>query len=359
VVLDACFPRCRQRDAARSVAARANARFVFAECRVSDATTRARLAERDQRAATPGWEAIAHRLEEHFEAPVGLPENARVVVRGDAPTSSGVDVVVDRLRAVSATPTPSLQPYFDPVPEVVSFDCWSTLLAEEDWRSAHALRVAALRDAAREAGLDPSHAHLERAFDCAWLRHMELWEQGTVSGAGEVASWALIELGLADSHPAVEHLVRRFEEASHTSRVVPLAGAKSLLALLDATGTACVLVCDTGLTPGRVVRRLLDGAGMLEHLKVLAFSDEVGFPKPDPRAFLAALEPIGADLERVVHVGDLRRTDVAGARALGMHTVRIRARHDDTSALDDADRVVDSHAQLAVLLGLRLPDVED
>ena len=88
---------------------------------------------------------------------------------------------------------------------------------------------------------------------------------------------------------------------------------------------------------------------------MLAFSDEVGAPKPDPRCFLAAIEPLGAEPKHVLHVGDLRRTDVAGARALGMRTARIRARNDDMSALEEADHVVDSHAELARLLGICLP----
>ena len=51
-------------------------------------------------------------------------------------------------------------------------------------------------------------------------------------------------------------------------------------------------------------------------------------------------------------MGDLRRTDVAGARALSMGTVRIRASHDDTSDLPEADAVADSHAHLCEILGL-------
>ena len=133
-----------------------------------------------------------------------------------------------------------------------------------------------------------------------------------------------------------------------------LEGARALLAALSRTGTRCVLVCDTGLTPGRVVRRLLDGQGLLEHLAVQAFSNEVGAPKPDPAPFLAAIEPLGVDPSDVWHVGDLKRTDVAGARGLGMTSVRIRARHDDTSDLPEADHVVDSHRQLGQLLGLDL-----
>ena len=37
-------------------------------------------------------------------------------------------------------------------PSAVTFDCWNTLLYEEDWHEAHLLRVEALRAAAAEVG---------------------------------------------------------------------------------------------------------------------------------------------------------------------------------------------------------------
>jgi putative hydrolase of the HAD superfamily len=358
LVLDACFPRRSQRRAVRALAARHALPFLFVECRIPDDTLRARLAERDRVAGAPVWEALHRRLAAHAEPPDELEPGERIVVCSDGPTEPELSRIEEKLRDVS---TPRLAGRaFDPSsgvrPRVVSFDCWSTLLTEEDWPWAHSLRVMALRDAAREAGRDISIEAAERAFNTAWRRHMALWEKGEISSAVEIASWSLQQLELADASDAVEHLVRRFEEASHTSRVVALDGAPGLLAALEAAGTPCVLVCDTGLTPGRVVRRLLDRAGLLTHLRVLAFSDEVGAPKPDPRPFLAALEPLGVAPEHVLHVGDLRRTDVAGARALGMQTARIRARHDDTTEHPDADWIVDSHAELAGLLGLPIGD---
>ena len=86
-----------------------------------------------------------------------------------------------------------------------------------------------------------------------------------------------------------------------------------------------------------------------------------------------------------MHVGDLLRTDVYGARQLGMRTVRITAIGDDAARgfswnreasytsgsglgladppgvlpYEDADAVVASHAELLGALrdlGLRLPD---
>lgn len=355
LVVDACFPLRAQRRAVRALAERHGRPFLFVLCSVPDAVRQARLAQRDRAAGAPAWQAIDDRLAAHAEPPDEIAGHERADVRCDGPLSPIVDAVLLRLRQAPIATRPADRDGAWPAPRVVSFDCWGTLISEEDWHWAHTLRIVALQEAAREAGRGVSFEAAKQAFEAAWHRHQTLWHAGRASGAPEIADWGLAELGLEPKGAARAHLVRRFEEASHTGHVLALDGAKAVLSALGRAGVPCVLVCDTGLTPGRVVRRLLDGLGLLEHLAVQSFSDEVGFPKPDRRPFLAAIEPLGARPTEVVHVGDLKRTDVAGARALGMRSVRIRARHDDSSELPEADRVVDSHAELAALLGLQLP----
>ena len=89
-----------------------------------------------------------------------------------------------------------------------------------------------------------------------------------------------------------------------------------------------------------------------EVLEITVFSDEAGVPKPHPRIFAHTLEALGVAPDATVHVGDLRRTDVAGARAAGMGTVRIRHTHDDLSDHPEADEVAGSHPRLVeILLG--------
>jgi putative hydrolase of the HAD superfamily len=356
VVLDACFPRASQRLAARSVARRRGAAFLFAECRVREQTVRARLALRDAESHHVGWQAIHDDLAARWEPVTELAPDEHLVVESNGPLASVVASVLTalpltRLSAYAGWPHSTTQP-LGRRPEAVTFDCWNTLLYEDDWETAHALRVSELQIAAREAGSEVSRRDAELAFGAAWERHMRIWGEGGATGAREVALWSLAELGLRAPHPALEHLIGRFEGASHTSRVLALDGARATLAALGRAGVACALVCDTGLTPGRVVRRHLDLQGLLSGLAVQIFSDEVGVPKPDPRVFRAALEELGVAPERALHVGDLRRTDVAGARGLGMISVRIRVRHDDTSELPEADHVVSSHAELGRLLAL-------
>lgn len=53
-----------------------------------------------------------------------------------------------------------------------------------------------------------------------------------------------------------------------------------------------------------------------------------------------------------MHVGDIRRRDVAGARAAGMVPVRYRGARDDPDDVSpDAPHVLDAHAELLPLLG--------
>ena len=235
--------------------------------------------------------------------------------------------------------------------EAVTFDCWNTLLYEEDWHASHALRVTELHRVATEAGYSIAREAASRAFDVGWLRHMESWREEQETGAVEVARWSLAILGVELDRSAFGDLVEHWQQASH-AQVEAVAGARIVLERLRNLGKRLALICDTGLTPGRVVRRHLERKGLLELLDAQIFSDEVGVPKPHPRIFHAALAALRVAPERSVHVGDLRRTDVAGGRGAGMRTVRIRVRFDDFEALPEADAVADSHEHLAQLLGL-------
>jgi putative hydrolase of the HAD superfamily len=106
------------------------------------------------------------------------------------------------------------------------------------------------------------------------------------------------------------------------------------------------LICDTGFSPGRMVRKLLDSVGLLALLDAQVFSDEIGVPKPSPAMFRAALDAVGANPRDAVHVGDLRRTDVDGARRMGMIAVRYAGEYDDQAELPDGDLVIRRHDEL-------------
>ena len=231
----------------------------------------------------------------------------------------------------------------------VTFDCWNTLIRERDERAARARRVEVLRRVARDAGTASDDAAIERVYEDCWQEHNRLWVAGITTGSIECARWALRALGV-DSPEREVVLEAAWHAAGLEDGAAMLDGADATLAYLAERGVRRALVCDTGFNSSGVVRQLLARHGLLDGLEVLVFSDEAGVPKPNPHVFRLALDPFGIAPEHALHVGDLRRTDVGGARALGMKSVRIRAAYDDPSDHPDADHVADSHAALRELL---------
>lgn len=236
----------------------------------------------------------------------------------------------------------------------VTFDCWGTLLMEPDFEAVTRRRVAAILDHATD-GLDPDDAR--RLLGEAWKAHLDAWRGGVHHGSPGMARHCVEALELTGDGVA-ESLCRAFEEAAEAGNPAALAGAPDTLRTLREAGIRTALVCDTGFTPGRVVRGFLERNGLAEYLEFCAFSNEVGVPKPHKRMFRTALEALETEPRDAVHVGDLRRTDIAGANALGMGSVRIADVNDDPPAegLPEADVVVGSHAELlGALEGLGVP----
>jgi putative hydrolase of the HAD superfamily len=75
-------------------------------------------------------------------------------------------------------------------------------------------------------------------------------------------------------------------------------------------------------------------------------------PKPGNEIFAKALAGLGARPPEAMHVGDLRRTDIAGAHDIGMHSARFRGVHDDLSDGAEAELVFDHHEQILEALGI-------
>jgi len=218
-----------------------------------------------------------------------------------------------------------------PLPDAihtVTFDCWSTLIYEPPSRDdSVSAAVSRARRLARVLNVAEERAHA--AFAAAWRLHQQAWHRRVVFAGPHMLQHALQELGLQLAAAEQAQLLTEMEDELLTREVQMVAGARYILSALRERGIRTALICDTGFTPGRVVRKALAKHGLLSLLEHTVFSEEVGVPKPHERAFAAALDGLGVPARGAVHVGDLRRSDVAGARAAGMASVRFRGHHDD------------------------------
>lgn len=81
------------------------------------------------------------------------------------------------------------------------------------------------------------------------------------------------------------------------------------------------LICDSGFTPGRILRKVLKNHNVLKYFNCTVFSDEVGRTKPHTLIFKTTALKLQVKESEVMHVGDLLETDIAGAKSVGMKTV--------------------------------------
>ncbi|MGQ0678824.1 MAG: HAD family hydrolase [Actinomycetota bacterium] len=249
-------------------------------------------------------------------------------------------------------------------PQAVTFDCWSTLISDTNWEQTMLLRQESLVEIAVRSGVPITLDRSKELMDAAWQQHMQSWRIGGIFGAHGAAAWILGELNLpaftgnGTSSPEPElaaEIALAIESATSGAGTYVLDGAADAIAAVRAAGIATALVCDIGFTPARFVRRFLIEHGIeLDHY---FFSDEVGSPKPYPPIFNAALAATGARPQDAVHIGDLRRTDIAGARSAGMGTIRYIGHHDDAWQPEDttgeeADAVLKHWNGLNELIGL-------
>ena len=68
------------------------------------------------------------------------------------------------------------------------------------------------------------------------------------------------------------------------------------------------------------VHTSLERFSLLQHLDAITVSGQIGWSKPDPRAFEHAMGLMGMPPEQLLYVGDDLVNDMEGAKAYGMHT---------------------------------------
>ena len=97
--------------------------------------------------------------------------------------------------------------------------------------------------------------------------------------------------------------------------------AKKTLQWLQKRDMRIGLICNTGITPGFVLRRFLSQIGIAEFFNSMIFSDEVGIRKPDPEIFRLAAKELNAKPCEAIHIGDNLKTDVWGAKNAGFRAI--------------------------------------
>lgn len=205
---------------------------------------------------------------------------------------------------------------------MISIDFWNTLVhAETGGKIRRQVRIEALREVASnytDRISEEEYSKAKRAasdhFHRIWLNH-----QRTPS-IQELLGSILDHLQIPATEQEQQYLITRFEESLWDGPPSISEGAEDIIPKL-AEHHSLALISDTMYSPGRVIRKFLGEKGLRNHFQCFIFSNETGFSKPNPEAYHQALTKTNSEAKHSWHIGDLIKTDVTGAKDVGMQAI--------------------------------------
>jgi putative hydrolase of the HAD superfamily len=202
--------------------------------------------------------------------------------------------------------------------EAVTFDLWNTLLCDRHYGD---YRIGLLMQILRDEGAPRDRNAVEAAYQSAMNLLNEAWrKERRHIPAAELTEFILSELDIDLPSELKSVLVRSFEEVILNDPPPLVKDAGIVLQSLHSR-FRIGLISNAGVTPGRNLRRVLNGHGVLQYFRCTVFSDEVGYHKPHPTIFRKAVEELQVKASETLHVGDLLEADIIGAKAMGMKAV--------------------------------------
>lgn len=261
-------------------------------------------------------------------------------------------------RQVRATPQGDPYQIAMAAVEAITFDLWDTLVDDDSDEVARAERgLPTKRQARRRCLFDALHATgsaapemVDLAFDVADAAFNRVWREQHVTWTVDERIDVILK-GINRTLPAETRstLIEQLETMEVDIPPNLIEGCDAALALLAAKFPLAI-ASDAIVTPGRLLRQLLENHGIKQYFSAFAFSDEIGHSKPHQSMFEFLARELDVPLERMVHIGDREHNDVRGAHALGMRAILFTATRDADREGSEADAVCDSYADLPAII---------
>ncbi len=206
--------------------------------------------------------------------------------------------------------------------KVITIDFWNTLFDSSGGNERNALRQKTLLNEINNYGRNFSPEEFDKALRASWEYFNKIWRQEmrTPSVQDSVAFfWKYLEL--PTNPQAIERIAEYFANSVliHPPKLID--GVMDILPIL-ASKYKLGIISDTGFSPGKVLRKLLEQNNILHFFDSFSFSDETGFSKPHPEAYQKVLVELGSNSSEALHIGDIEATDIIGAKQLGMRAIR-------------------------------------
>ncbi len=199
--------------------------------------------------------------------------------------------------------------------KAVFFDLYNTLVTYDPPREEIEARV--LKDFGIEVSPEALLRPIMTADDFIYQEHARLpiskrSKEETTSLYIQYHGMILKEAGLEVSKELITGILGKW--MSFDLKMVLFDDVAPTLTDLKERGLVLGLISNVD----RDIAPFYQGLGLSAWLQVMVTSQEVGFNKPHPEIFLAALKQAGVKPSEAIYVGDQYQIDVVGAKKAGM-----------------------------------------
>lgn len=238
--------------------------------------------------------------------------------------------------------------------QAVTFDLWDTIIVDDSDEpkrttkgllSKHLTRRELVwnflekHESIDKKQIDASYAATDAAFRKVWYDHNVTWQ------VDERLEIVLKGVGRTLPQEEMAELVRLHEEME--LEVQPDLAPGIVEAIKELHGKYKLgVISDTIFSSGVVLRKLLQAHDIEQYFDVFIFSDEMGYSKPDSRAFTAAAKGLGVDITKIAHVGDRDAKDIKGPQGLGAKGIYTTVVNDRASSKTSADAICRDYTNL-------------
>lgn len=203
--------------------------------------------------------------------------------------------------------------------KAISFDLWNTLFENVSYFK---IRLDFFRRFLEKKNLSYSLDNLKNNFSRIFRLADVNFEKTDFrhTHTAEIIDNLLKDLEIKLPQSDIELIKNEFEETMFTNPPPLKTGVKETLRELS-EDYKIGLISNTGITPGRVIKKILEDYDILNYFLFTLFSDETGYYKPSQIMFKTALKEFKCKPANIIHVGDILETDIKGAKECGILTI--------------------------------------
>ena len=206
--------------------------------------------------------------------------------------------------------------------QAITFDLWNTLFENISYSE---IRLKQLNTQLRKKNPNIILSNLLKSYNKFFSFNNPRLKKVTLNHVHtkERMTRFLDELHIALSFIELDNLIDEIESTMLENPPLLKKGVKDTLAILN-QNYKLAIISDTGITPGRIIRNVLEQYEILKFFEITIFSDETGYYKPHSIAFKTALDHLKCAPEDSIHIGDLLETDIKGAKDYNMYAIWIK-----------------------------------